>query len=157
MSRSGWFRRGAIGGDQMFAAGLAVVIVGALGATFYFTMMDKEVGELTEEQKQTWFECTKCDQTFFFTPKTTDMATQRELEQLGNGLKPYAIDCRECKARKRALLMLTCPNPDCGKRYVPWRFRDPLKHQQNPEKYPNVCPHCKMELTEAYSKGSAAK
>ena len=141
----------------MFAVGLAVIIIGALAATFFFTTMGPGEGELTVEQKQTWFECSKCDQTFFLTPKTTSTQLQRRLDQLGAGLKPYVIDCQKCKARNRALLMLKCPNPDCGKRYVPWQFRDPAKHQQNKEKYPNVCPHCKMELIEAYNKANAPK
>ena len=157
MSRSGWFRRGAIAGDQMFAVGLAVVIVGALAATFYFTMMDHDKKEMTEEQKQTWFECSKCDEQFFLTPETTSMGMQRILEQLGTGLKPYTINCQKCGAKNRAFQMLKCPNPDCSKRYVPARFRNPLKQQQNPEKYKDICPHCNMEFMDAYKKGAAAK
>ncbi len=154
MSRSGWFRRGAVGGDQMFTIGLSVVIIGALAATFFFTMYDPDKEELTEEQMQTWFECSKCDQTFFLTPTTTSTELRREIERFGSG--PHVIDCQECNARKRAFQMLACPNPDCGKRYVPWKFRDPVKQQQNPEKYKNECPFCKMEFMDAYKKKSEA-
>lgn len=152
MLRSGSFRRGAIGGDQMFAGALVVLILGALAATFYFTMSGSDKGQMTQEEMQTWFECAKCKETFFWAQKDLTMEKKQILNALGGELEPLAIKCDLCGAKNKAMLMLKCPNPDCGKRYVPAGFRNPLKQQQYPEKYKDICPHCNMELKDATKK-----
>jgi len=136
----------------MFAVGLVVVIIGALAATFYFTLGGSGKAKMSPEEMRTWFKCSKCSEEFFLEQKDLTMERQRELEDLGSGMKPYGIDCIKCSARKKAILMLKCPNPDCEKYYVPASFSNPLKQQQKPEKYKDICPYCKMELADASKK-----
>ncbi len=79
-----------------------------------------------------------------------------EIAQLRDGMQPHVMDCKQCGAKKKAFEMITCPNPECKKRYVPSIFRNPMAQINNPEKYKDVCPHCNMGLTEARVKARAA-
>ncbi len=149
------FRPGAITGDQMFVAALVVIICGALGLTGYFTCSSPGSTNQTGPQGVS-FKCAKCDEQFSLDPDTMPMGERMELEHIREGMQPHAIDCKQCGAKKKAFEMITCPNPECKKLYVPMMYRAPLKQQQNPKKYKDICPHCKMGLTEARVKARTA-
>ena len=117
-------------GDKMeylFAASLAIVIIGALVLTIYFTFIKTETA--AGAGGQNLWQCQKCNAEF-----TVDQATQQRLEEMD---RPRA-DCPKCGATKSAIQMSKCFYPDCGKYFV----RESLKNPRA-DSTKDVCPHCK--------------
>ena len=149
------FRTGAVSGNHMFAVALVFIICGALALTGYFTC--RSPGSTNQDGPQgISFKCDKCDAQFVLDLDTMPMGERMELEQIRDSMQSNAIDCTQCGAKKKAFEMITCPNPECKKPYVPAMYRTPLKQQQNPKKYKDICPECKMGLTEARVKARNA-
>ena len=98
------------GGDKMeyfFAASLAVVIVGALALTIYFTFFRSE-SAAAGPNKHMW-QCQKCG-----TEISVDENTQHRLEEMD---KPMA-NCPKCGSLQPVWPMVKCFNPACGKYFV---------------------------------------
>ncbi len=150
------FRSGAISGDNIFAVGLVIIICGALGVSGYFACRP-DGGRNQGAPAKHWFECSKCDEQFALDPSVMTEDERIELDfVLGSDQEAHALDCIQCGATKKAFEMITCPNPECKKRYVPISSSAPWKQFRNLDKYKDICPHCKLELTEARVKAREA-
>lgn len=149
------FRPGAITADQMFAGALVLIICSALALTAYFTCTPPGGNKGTGVPQGIWFKCDRCGEELSLDMEAMTMGERMEIQHVREGMQPHAIDCIKCGAKQKAFEMLTCPNPECKKRYVPAVFRSPMKQVNNPEKYKDICPFCKMELKDARAKARA--
>jgi predicted RNA-binding Zn-ribbon protein involved in translation (DUF1610 family) len=123
------------GGDKMeyfFAASLAVVIVGALALTIYFTFLRSERAS-GGAPKNMW-QCQKCG-----TEISVDDETQRKLEEMD---RPVAY-CPKCGSQQPVWPMVKCYNPACGKYFV----RESIKNRRRSVK-DDVCPYCGKNWTQ---------
>jgi DNA-directed RNA polymerase subunit RPC12/RpoP len=117
------------GGDKMeyfFAASLAVVIIGALALTIYFTFLKSETA-VAGAAKNMW-KCQKCGTEF-----SVDDMTQRKLEEMD---RPVA-DCPKCGSPQPVWPMVKCFNPACGKYFV----RESIKNRRK-SVMDDTCPYC---------------
>lgn len=135
MSQMTWPRKGTKtfefgrGGDKMeylFAAALAIVIVGALVLTVYFAFM-KRPSSAADTTGYRW-QCQKCS-----TEISVDQATQRRLEEMDR----TKVDCPKCGSSQPALPMVRCFNASCGKYFV----RESLKNARKSVS-DDTCPFC---------------
>ena len=123
------------GGDKMeylFAASLAVVIIGALVLTIYFTFFKTEA-TAGADTRNMW-QCQKCNAEF-----SVDQATQERLSEMDN---PRA-NCPKCGAAKSALPMAKCFNLSCGKYFVRESTKNPRADIRK-----DACPYCKKNWNE---------
>lgn len=98
----------ARGGDKMeyvFAAGLAVVIVGALALTIYFTFFKTRAAGAGAGRNM--WQCQKCH-----TEISVDESTQGRLEEMDRPV----LDCPKCGSPQPVWPMARCPA--CGKYFV---------------------------------------
>ena len=122
------FGRGGDAMEYFFAGSLAVVIIGALGLTVYFTFFKSSAP--AGANVAAMYKCTKCGAEF-----EVDDATRNRLQESAN---PRA-DCPKCGAAKSALPMVKCFA--CGKYYVrPSLLKRGAK---------DVCPYCGKDYYEA--------
>ncbi len=132
------------GGDKMeflFAASLAVIIIGALVLTIYFTFF--KGGSSAGAGASIRWQCSKCGNEF-----SVDRATEHRLEEMS---KPVA-DCPKCGAKKSGYPMHKCFNPACGKYFVGESAKDPTKSAVN-----DVCPYCGKNWMQGLSEYAASK
>ncbi len=119
----------ARGGDKMeylFAAALAIVIIGALVLTVYFTFFKKRAGAAGGE-KYMW-QCRTCG-----TEISVDEATNNRLEEMD---RP-AVHCPKCNSVQPVWRMDRCFNPACRKYFV----RQSVKNPRRPVSE-DTCPYC---------------
>jgi DNA-directed RNA polymerase subunit RPC12/RpoP len=132
------------GSDKMetfFAVALAVVIVGSLVLTIYFTFFRSAKG--SRGSRAIRWQCSKCSNEF-----TVDKATEQKLSDMG---KPMA-DCPKCGAKKSAYPMHKCYNPACGKYFVGESAKNPDKPTMD-----DVCPYCGVNWMKGVSDYAASK
>lgn len=117
------------GGDKMeyfFAASLAVVIVGALALTIYFTFF-KSATSVAGPVQHMW-KCQKCGTEF-----SVDEVTQGRLEEMD---RPTAM-CPKCGTVEPVWPMVQCFNPACRK----WFVRESIKNRRK-SVLDDACPYC---------------
>ncbi|MCJ7543711.1 MAG: hypothetical protein MUP47_03950 [Phycisphaerae bacterium] len=119
----------ASGGDKMeyfFAAALAIVIVGALVITIYFTFFKSNTAAVGPGENM--WQCQKCN-----TAISVDLATQQRLEEMD---RP-AIECPKCGSVQPVWPMVRCFNPACRKYFV----RQSVINRRRPSSE-DTCPYC---------------
>ena len=96
------------------------------------------------------FKCAECLKIFGIDLRKVSYTQLIELRSVRQIMKrSRGIDCIKCGAKKKAILMVKCPNPSCGKYYVPLSSVNPRAMMRDPRLYQDVCPHCKMNYNEA--------
>ena len=132
--RSG--RSGAINMEHVFAGGLILLIVAALGLAIWHTFFRNP--PMPEVDPQVYFRCVKCNNEHAIDRKDL---TKEQMFQEG---EPSGIldDCPKCGAKDESRQKVKCP--ECEKYYLPkWRV-DPRGEG------PNVCEHCKTDVDKWY-------
>jgi DNA-directed RNA polymerase subunit RPC12/RpoP len=125
--------------DYLFAGGLILLIVLALGLTIWHTF--KGSSPTTEQDPDMHFKCGACGGEFTI-PREQYYSAEREQED-----EAGRIDCKLCGARESAYPMTKCPN--CGKYYLSERQKaiiDSMADRGQPPRnigqIPDKCPHC---------------
>ncbi len=130
--RSG--RSGAINMEYVFAGGLILLIVAALGLTFWHVF----IGDTPPPPPMgpVHFRCQKCAHQYI---KDRDDLTKAQMMQEG---EPSGIidDCPKCKTQRQAIQLTKCPK--CEEYYLPkWREDPRLWGREGG----NVCEHCGID------------
>jgi DNA-directed RNA polymerase subunit RPC12/RpoP len=131
------------GGDKMeyfFAASLAIVIIGALALTIYFTFLRKQ--SATAGPVKNMWKCQKCGTEF-----SVDENTQHRLEEM---TRPVA-ECPKCGALEPVWPMVRCPA--CGKYYVRQSIMEPRRYRIDDDH----CPYCGKNWVQAMEEQGRAR
>ena len=132
--------------DYLFAAALGAIIVLATVLTIRAAWGGGD-GEEGGDGKP-HFECQKCKHQFTIDPRDMSRGSETEEGDLGG----RQIDCPKCGAKASCLRMTRCPNPDCGKYYVPDAYRQIAESAAEGQErsFKSVCPHCGTDRDEWY-------
>lgn len=130
---------GAINMEYVFAGGLALIIVAALGLTIYH-FMGGPGGASGEIPEEAWFRCMECKHEFAIKTETLT-----KTQMMSQGMGPMLANCPKCGEEEGAVEMSLCPK--CEKYYVPEGFLDPRLFIEG-DKKANVCEHCGLDVQE---------
>ncbi len=123
--------------EHVFAGGLILLIVAALGLAIWHTFI-RSTSKVAKPDPQVYFRCVKCNNEHAIDRKDL---TKEQMFQEG---EPSGIldDCPKCGAKDESRQKVKCP--ECEKYYLPkWRV-DPRGEG------PNVCEHCKTDVDKWY-------
>jgi DNA-directed RNA polymerase subunit RPC12/RpoP len=118
-------------GEYLFGGALAIIIIGALSLTVYYTFLGGGEGG-TKVFMQ--YQCEKCKAEFPVDP--TKYPRLMDAETPGD----QVLDCPKCGVKKSAWPMTKCPA--CDKYYVRPSFKAKTGK-------PDICPFCNAEYLKA--------
>ncbi len=147
VTRPGFARGGAINTEYLFAGALALVILGALALTIYFSFFRKSTGLKTELPTVYQFRCVECGHEF-----TIDVEDLPSKAWRARGAVPMHMDCPKCGVEDAAAELYECPK--CKKYYLPPAHLDPESWQEG-LLGADVCEHCVFEVCVSRRAGAA--
>jgi len=132
--------------EYLFAGALAVIILGSLILTIYFTLGG---GEPSPGDLEVTFKCAKCGYEFSKKPEEVrPMGPDMMPMPMGApGMAPIALDCPKCGAKKSAFQAVKCPN--CGAFYISQITTHPVAPGEG-RQLRDVCPKCGTDRIQWY-------
>lgn len=141
---------GGRGTEYLLIAALAVVIIGSLVLTFYYSGSGPRG---SKDRPDMMFQCAECDEVFKVDPKDMPRMDREAMMEMS----AFHPDCPKCNAEEAGLPMVRCPNEDCKKYYVSPRLEwdeMSVRGGRPPagEGPLDICPHCDTDRLKWYRK-----